>query len=307
MPKLFALFLLGAGDVSTNHVRRSGYGLAETGYRKFYHKQVEPLLKAGVTRLWFHNPHGTRYIPGTETEMQLDQLAKAQQAGLKNMYAEFGEVLRLCQENFAETVCYYGYPFAHESHFGTINKIRSRKRREGLWDTYADLNIAPAVDAGCSIGLDSSYNIKSPEDGFYRLWRRLVAKGTRVYVETFPAKECLHLASSPYCVASEQQQRADSIPGWLEEWGIPMKDLTGECVVLQNSLAIDGANWSSPSAWPPAGSTWAEAHTPKGGWMTEYMLGQYEKGRSLTMAPHAIRALDAPVNEYFGRFGVTFA
>jgi len=303
MPKVYAIFSMGSGPVSNNHIRKMGWGVPEHGWMWCYTKFMQPLAQQGVKRLWLHNPHGTRILPGVEVQMQLDQLTRAREMDFKRAYEEFPAVLEQARKDFEQVVVYYGSPNPHESFFGRIEKIENLKLRDQVWQVYADLNIKPAVDAGCDIGLDASSSIK-PGEGFYSLWERLKKRGIRVYIEAIPTKDCPHLLHEPWCIATDFLQRGDAMPQWMQSFAFPFDQLTGECVVISNNLYKNPLDWNSPSGWPPEGETWQTAHTPTGGWMTNFWLDHLRKNRSITLTNDFFRQVKTNIKEYFTQFGV---
>jgi len=303
MPKVYGIFNFGAQGNDLNHVRKMGWGIPENGWMWSYTTLMQPLARLGFKRLWLHNPHGCRFLPGVETQMQLDQLTRAREMGLPKLYEEFPKVLEQARKDFEQVVVYYGSPNPQESFFGRIEKIQDLKLRDQVWQVYADMNIKPAVDAGCDIGLDASSNIQ-PGEGLYNLWERLKKRGRRVYIEAIPNKTAPHLIGEPWSITTEFLQRGEAIPDWMQSFAFPLDQLTGECVVLSNNYFKRPTEWDGETGWPLEGETWYTAHTPTGGWLTNFWLDHLRKGRSITLSNDFFMRTGTNVQAYFKQFGV---
>ena len=165
----------------SNH--KIGRNLPNVGWAGFVRDDVLPQLEWGVRRVVIHNPFG---IAPDEWAMSFNQYLEAEEAGLTFVTKGFVEAWRpVIRGDYTdgepvEVIAYFG-SLRHDPDFTELEEAGDLD----AWNDLAWRSIAPALEAGMSIGFDSLS--KAPADHpSYALARQIEAAGYLTYVESMP-------------------------------------------------------------------------------------------------------------------------
>ena len=168
----------------------------DSGWNSFIRFNIQPLLDGGVRRFMIHNPFGTRQ----GEVMEFDQFLHAREAGLRHLTEGFVEAWRpivrgdRTQGEPVEVIAYLGAMIA-DPEFEAI-KAEGGEAAHARFIERADASIRPALEAGMTIGFDSSGYL--PEDSWeFRYIQGIRDRGVRVYIEARPKKHLTHLLGLP--------------------------------------------------------------------------------------------------------------
>lgn len=223
------------GWSANNPATRNIYdALAKNGWQKWVDTEIKPAIDAGFTRFFLHNPGGC--LAGED--MQPDQFIYAENAGLTFITKEFVSAWRPITAQGIEVISYQGY-LPKDPDFLKLAKGRLTKDD---WLRRIERSYHHALDAGMSIGFDSSGNVQlnTPEYHFMSL---LKALGVKVYLEPWIHKTAPHLFSWDNLTASNFMRHVDST------WAADRSQLTGEVMNFLQHLPYPDATWQNVPEW----------------------------------------------------------
>lgn len=159
----------------------------ESGWAGFVKTYVEPVLSQGIKRIWLHGPFGRegmrtlKFSDGASgpSNYRLDEYLCSKHAGLEWNYEGFVETFKPLTKAGIEVIAYLGTAEG-QPEFEDMNKYAQKKFFQRLTDS-----LAPILDSGCSLSIDSSSRASS---GSWLLnhMSTLKARGIRVIVEAIP-------------------------------------------------------------------------------------------------------------------------
>lgn len=179
------------GSTPDRSTRCVGWNIKRAGWRGFVKKVIDPQIAWGCRRFVLHNPFGA--FP--DEDMQFDQYIHASEAGLGWLCNGFVEAWRPVTQGGAggpiEVICYLGKLREDPDFQVLLDRGNHQLWLERAWDS-----MRPALDAGMSIGLDSSAPA-GKDDPVFKLAELLTSLGVKVYIEARPPRANTHWFNYP--------------------------------------------------------------------------------------------------------------
>lgn len=207
-----------------------------------------------VRKLWVTNNGVHTQI---ETGLRVEQFSLAKQAGYDNLCDTFTAEAKKFVDKGRELQVYLGCILGAPEWDENTTTVKEQFRR-------LDLELKPYVDAGCSIAFDLSCGTPK-EHWFFDYMQRLKKRGTKVYIETWPARgfehlrhfDCINMTTHfrNWTEAMIQPREPDPKNGFAGL--INPDDLTGERQVW---LVIETVlNEKGITDWPLTAAMWTKA------------------------------------------------
>lgn len=190
--RLFACWAIGSGGDPSRRMLQ--WIKPENGWRGFIDTYVKPVLAQGVTKVWLHSPfgrEGTRTLKFSDgqtgpSNYRFDEFLCSKLAGLEWNTDGFVEAIKPWTKTGIEVCCYLG-TLDGTFEFEDRGKYSQRKFFQRVTDS-----LAPVLDSGCSVAIDSSCRA-SADSYVYAVLSLLKARGVRVYIEAVPLLTHPHL------------------------------------------------------------------------------------------------------------------
>lgn len=229
-------------------VRHVGRNIATRGWTSYVDRSIKPVLDAGCRRIGIHNPFGAQagepmdFDQAVEVtkldnrKLQPDKFVKAWLPVTRGDYTN-GEPV--------EVIAYIGDLDGDPDMVRRRDKwLAGSDKHKKQWARRAMQSVQPLIDAGCSIGLDSStgFEENGPE---HRFLLDLEKRGVTVYIEAWPDRESTWLHGRPVIILDRSYDKR--VEPWFdnppEKRGWPASiDQVGEVVRLIGPR--EGEHWA---------------------------------------------------------------